>query len=318
MNVQKIKLIPALGGLLAAQLLLALVLGLSGNPDFSGEQSALIPVEIAEIDRIEIKDGTGGAATLQKKDQQWQVPEVSSFPADDERVKELLDALSGLKSGWPAGTTKEAAQRFRVETEKFERKLVLYKQDQAVAELYAGNAAAFNKTYVRLEGKDEIIIGDLNAYEIYSRPDEWVEKDILQQEPGNIASIKLPGLTLQQGEQGLTIGDLKNNQQTNADQADALLKKVANLKIQEVLGTEAKPDYQQDKPTHAISLTLKDGSTIDYTISQPKDKSYYVLKSSSRPEYFKVPTYTLDPIFNTKREQLVEAKQPEAEQNKAS
>ena len=98
----------------------------------------------------------------------------------------------------------------------------------------------------------------------------------------------------------------------------ALLEKIAQLQIQEILGTQAKAEYRQNKPSHTIGLTLKDGSTIDYTISKPADTTYYVLKSSTRPEYFKVPTYMLDTIFDTKREKLVEAKQPQAEENKAS
>jgi hypothetical protein len=319
MNSQKFKLIPVLGGLLVAQLLLALALGLTGrNSGMGAGQSALIPIELADIDRILIEDEAKNTVTLEKEDQQWRVPELAAFPADDERVQKLMDALSGLRSGWPVGTTADAAKRFKVAPESFERKLALYRQDKAVAELFVGNAAAFRKTYVRLGGENEIIIGDFNAYEVYSRADEWIEREILRQDPAEIASVRLPGLTLQRDEQGLNIGDLKNNQQTNEEQAEALLNKIANLKIQEVLGTEAKPDFGQNKPSHAIGLTLKDGSTIEYTISQPKEKGYYVLKSSTRPEYFKVPTYTLDPIFDTKRDQLVEAKQPEAEENKAS
>ncbi|HEX5056206.1 MAG TPA: DUF4340 domain-containing protein [Gammaproteobacteria bacterium] len=318
MNKQKIKLIPALSGLLAVQLLLALVLGLSGHISGDGAQSPLISADIGTIDKIRIEDGAGGVTILQKVDQQWRIPDVSSFPADDEKIRNLLDALSGLRTGWPAGTTDAAAKRFKVAADGFERKLVLYKQDQAVAQIYAGNAAAFKKTYVRLDGSDDIFVGEINAYELFARPDEWIEREILQQDPAKIASIRLPGLSLQRDDQGLRISDLKANQQTVTDQAEALLGKIANLKIQEVLGTEAKPDFGQSQPTHSIGLTLKDGSTIEYTISQPKDKGYYVLKSSSRPEYFKVPTYTLDPIFDTKREQLVEAKPPQADANKAS
>lgn len=319
MNAQKFKLIPVLGALLAAQLLLALVLGLAGRDSgVNEEQSALVAADIGSIDRIEIEDSTDNVVNLHKKDQQWQVSEAGSFPADDERIQKLLEAVSDLKAGWPVGTTSAAAERFRVTPESFERKLVLYQQDQAVAELLAGNAASFKKTYVRLNGEDEIYVGDFNAYELYSRPDEWIEKEILQQDPAEIASVRMQGLSLQRDEKGLHISDLKSDQQTNAEQAEALLNKIVNLKIQDVLGTEAKPDFGQNKPSHTISLTLKDGSTIDYTVSQPKDQNYYVLKSSARPEYFKIPTYTLDPIFNTKREQLVEAKKPETEENKAS
>lgn len=315
MNSQKFKLIPVLGGLLAFQLLLALVLGLSSGSTDTQEPSALIPADIATIDRIRIEDGADSVVTLQKNaQQQWQVSEAA-FPVDDERMTELLEFLSGLQTGWPAGATDSAAERFKVAQESFERKLTLYKQEESIAELFIGTAAAFRKSHVRLGGDNEIHVGEINAYEIYSRPGEWINKGILQQEPSEIAAIRLPEMSLQRDEQGLNINGLKNNQQTNADQAEGLLNKIIQLQIQEILGTEAKPEYRQNKPSHTIGLTLKDGSTIDYTISHPEDKSYYILKSSTRPEYFKVPTYTLDPIFETTRDQLVEAKQQTNENN---
>jgi hypothetical protein len=319
MNAQKFKLIPVLGALLGLQLLLALVLSLAGSDaDFQDEQSTLIPADLAAVDRIRIEDGIDNGVTLQKSDQEWQVAEVFSFPTDNEQMEKLLQSLSGLRLSWPVGTSREAAQRFKVASDAFERKVVLYRQDEAVAELLIGTTAAFRKSHVRLADSDEIHVGDLNTYEVYARPEEWIDKNILRHDPAEITSIRLPGMSLQRGEEGLVVNDLKNNQQTNADQAEALLGKIANLRIQEVLGTEAKPVYGQNKPTHTIGLTRNDGATIDYTISQPQDKSYYVLKSSARPEYFKIPTYTLDPIFNTKRDQLVEAKQPEAGENRAS
>jgi hypothetical protein len=318
MNSQKLQLIPVLGGLLALQLLLALALNLGDN-DSTGiqDQSALIP-DAAAIDRIHIEDAANNAVTLQKNgEQQWQVAE-KSFPVDDERIKELLKFLSEAHSGWPAGTTDDAAERFKVAPEAFERKLVLYKGEESIAELFVGTAAAFRKSHVRLGGDNEIHVGEVNTYEIYSTSDEWVDKGILRQDTSKITAVRLPGLTLERNEQGLNINGLKNSQQTNVEQAEALLQKIAQLRIQEVLGTEAKPAYRQNKPSHTIGLTLEDGTSIDYTISLPEDTSHYILKSSTRPEYFKVPTYTLDPIFDTKREQLVEAKKPQAEENKAS
>jgi hypothetical protein len=315
MNMQKLKLIPVLSALLVFQLLLALVLGLSSGVSVSTEeQSTLLPADIAAVDRIKIEDNIKNSVTLQKGAQEWLVSELS-FPATREDVDKLLEFLTAARPGWPVATTDEAAERFKVAPEAYERKLVLYKQEEAVAELYVGTAAAFRKSHVRLGGEKEIHVGEVNTYEIYSTPTEWINKSILQRDPADITTVRLPGLSLQRDEQGLNINGLKSNQQTNTEQAEALLGKIAQLKIQEVLGTEARPEYRQNKPTHTIGLGLKDGNSINYTISQPEDKSYYILKSSARPEYFKIPTYTLNPIFDTERDQLVEAKQQSTENN---
>ena len=50
------------------------------------------------------------------------------------------------------------------------------------------------------------------------------------------------------------------------------------------------------------------GEVLRYRFSKPEDASYYVLKRSDLDYYFKVAEYMVDPVTETTREKLVQAR----------
>ena len=64
-----------------------------------------------------------------------------------------------------------------------------------------------------------------------------------------------------------------------------------------MLGTEAKPEYGLDKPALTLSVTRKGGEKLEYRLGPTGKEGYAVLKSSARPEYFRVPGYTADALI---------------------
>ena len=53
-----------------------------------------------------------------------------------------------------------------------------------------------------------------------------------------------------------------------------------------VLGTTAKPEWQQDHPVLSLSLKDEKAHVVDWTLSRPQNGDFYVLKSSSQPWFF--------------------------------
>ncbi len=98
----------------------------------------------------------------------------------------------------------------------------------------------------------------------------------------------------------------------NSPQTRALLGKLTGLRIQSLLGTEAKPEYRQDKPAFEVKMMREGGEVLRYRFSKPEDGSYYVLKRSDLDYYFKVADYMVDPVTETTREKLVQARTGEA------
>jgi len=77
-------------------------------------------------------------------------------------------------------------------------------------------------------------------------------------------------------------------EETVAEEAERLIDRIAGLRIRTVLGTETKPEYNQDNPVFRYTLVLSSGDSEEYVYSKPKDGDDYVLKASHRDEYFKV------------------------------
>jgi hypothetical protein len=88
--------------------------------------------------------------------------------------------------------------------------------------------------------------------------------------------------------------------------AQDLAGKLAQLRIGAVLGTEAKPEYGLDKPVLTLNLTRKGVGMVEYQLGPTGEEDYAVLKSSARPEYFRVSSYTADALIKAAgRAQLV-------------
>ena len=59
-------------------------------------------------------------------------------------------------------------------------------------------------------------------------------------------------------------------------------------------------------------MTREGGEVLRYRFSKPEDASYYVLKRSDLDYYFNVPEYIVDPVRETTREDLVQARTGDA------
>lgn len=295
-----------LGGLLAAQLVLAVVLNLTGE-DYGTLQveEKLLSFNEQAVDGLRIEDGTD-SVVLKKQDGRWLLPEIGNFPASQAKVQRLLNKLTALQRGWPVAQTRSAARRFTVDEEQFERKLVLFADDDAQATLYIGSSPGIRKAYVRPGDSAEIFAVEFNTWEANATHDDWIDNDILTLDESGVAQLEMPGIIMQRQDGRLQVMNLEENEQTNVEASSALLGKLAALRVQSLLGTEAEPEYGQDQPVLEISMTRDDGEILGYRFSKLADSAYYVLKRSDLDYYFRIADYLVDPVRETTREDLVQ------------
>jgi len=301
-----------LSGVLAAQLVLAAALNLAGEEYrvFQAEEK-LLSFNKQELVGLRIEDSTN-SVVLKKQGGKWLLPVSGDFPASQRDVEQLLDKLATLEKGWPVARTRSAAQRFRVDEEQFERKLVLVADDDEQAILFVGSSPGFRKVYARPGDGNEIFAVDFNTWEADAEADDWIDKDILKLDENIVQRIEMPGLILQREDGKLQMADLGETEQTNGEESRALLGKLTGLRIQSLLGTEAKPAYRQAEPALEVKITRTDGEVLGYRFSKPEDAAYYVLKRSDLDHYFKVAENVVDPVKGTTREKLVQARTEES------
>ncbi len=294
-----------LSGLLAAQLLFAVIVNLTGE-EYGTFQATekLLSFNKQAVSVLQIKDGTD-SVELQKQDGKWLLPDSGNFPASQRMVEQLLDKLAALEKGWPLARTRGAAQRFAVDEEQFERELILLSDDNARTTLYVGSSPGFRQVYVRPGDEDDIFVADFNTWDVNAKNEDWIDTEILTLDESSVQRVELSGITLQRQDGRLRVTNLAEKEQTNMDETSALLGELAGLRIQSLLGTEAEPEYGQDAPVLEVRMTTEAGEVLDYRFSKPENTSYYVLKRSDLDYYFKVADYLVDPVRETTRQKLV-------------
>jgi hypothetical protein len=300
------KWISILSGLLAAQLVLAAILNLTGEEygTFQAEDK-LLSFNRQAVSVLRIKDGTD-SVELKKQEGKWLLPDSGNFPASQRQVEQLLDKLAALEKGWPVATSRGAAQRFAVHEKQFERELILLSDDDNRTTLYVGSSPGFRKVYVRPGDKDDIFAVEFNTWQVNAKADDWIDKDILMLDDNIVQRIEMRGLILQRQDGKLQVANLEEREQTNVEESRALIKKLAGLRVESLLGTETKPEYRQDAPVLEVRIKREGDEFLNYRFSKPEDAAYYVLKRSDLDYYFKVADHQVVPVMETTREKLVQ------------
>lgn len=316
------KTIQWLAGLLGAQLLLALGLGLSGTAltRTQGADAPLLAFDKAAIDRITLEGPDQAKVVLVKKDGRWQLPDAGDFPADGTRITRLLDRLAGLEGGDVVAATSGAHARFKVSDEAFERRITLARGEASQATLYLGTSPALRRLHARRQGEDDVHIVQLALFDVPVKAADWQDKALLTVPQAEIAAIDLDGLRLERGadddaEQGegaqWTASPLPEGKRLKADAAAKLARLLAELRFEMMLGKAAKPEYGLARPALRLTLTRKGGEAVEYRLGKAADKEEYTLKVSSRPEYFRLASWTAKDLLDAARgEALLEEAVP--------
>ena len=286
-------------------------------------QGVLLPLNTAEINELLLEDGAGHRLVLKKEKDRWLLPESGSFPADTVRVQELIERLAGMQRGWPEATTAEAASRFKVASDRFERKLSLRKDGDTLGTVYFGTSPGLRKVYLRVDNDPEIQTLALPQHELEVNVDNWIDTAILHLKSEQLTRAELPGLQLERTQDGLQPADLKaDEEEVVKERRDALVKRLSRLTVTAILGSERKPEYGLDVPALRYTVQLDGGVTIEYLFGQPPkavqgegsqepqtlSEQSYVLKVSNQEQLFRVDGWQVEEIKNATRAALVRAK----------
>jgi hypothetical protein len=296
-------LTPSLIVVLVLQLALALVLFMRRDPlAGTGSDTPLVRAEaVRGADQIvlESKSAESTRIVLKKKEGAWVLPDAYDAPAESGKVSSLLDRLAALKRGLPIATSESALRRFKLVDADFERRLVLSAGGKTLGTVYFGSSPGLRKSDARTAEDRAVYAVDLPTYELPTDLGAWLDEDLLKGDSSTLAEIDVAGpshdtIELRRQKGGdkqpdrWTDPSLKGDQRIDSAHAESLVQQLAQLHVDAVLGTAAKPEWQQEHP--AVALTLKDdkSQSVQWTLSKPASGDFYVLKSSAHPWYFSV------------------------------
>lgn len=305
------KLTLFLAGLLSVQLVLAVTMHLSSRDYRTFEATEkLLTFDAVDIDRISIDDGDS-QLVIARKGETWVLPDSQDFPAATADVDTLLRKLSEMEKGWPVATSKGALRRFKVDSELFERKLILSSGEREVAQLLVGSSPGFRKVHARPVGEEAVYSVAFNSWEASVAVDDWMDKSILQIDSEKVSRIEMPEVSLHREDGKLSLTSLNDQELTDNKEADSLLRKLATLRIDGLADTAEAAIAEAKDPELEIKVTLSEDEPLVYRFWQPEDASYYLLERSDQKLPFKVAKYLVDDLAEVSRDKLV-AKPEEA------
>ncbi len=255
------------------------------------------------INRLTI-EGDGKTLEIKKQGSVWILPDTFSVPADTIQVLTLLDKLAGLSQGLAVATSKEAARRFRVSEDAFERHLILKNNDKIITDLYVGSSPGLKKVYVRRSDRDEIFTVALSTFELETTSNKWIDKSLAQVKEKTIKNVKFAKYSLTKQGDGWQLDALATGQQTNAKEVQSLVDKVSGLVIRDVVdGKEIAELFDKD-PVFQYTLMLDDGTSIVYVFVKPETGNY-VLKRSDQNFFLEIDSLAVDNLKDFSREKLI-------------
>lgn len=275
------KKINILGMLLVAQLALVYVTGFEKKSNIS--LGKFITQDITTGDKIVIEVDQK-KLSLEKKAGNWVISDKQDFPADEVKLKTLIQEFSNVNKTDLVGSSAETQKTLKVLDNDFMRKVDFLKGNQPVAEVIFGNSSSFKRIYSRLKGTNEIYELPINEYQLSIDPMDWVKRDILKIS-GEIKAFTLNDISLR-NENGQWLGDKVLPENISQEETAKIISRLTNLGYDHVM-FDLKPE-EFTKISKFLEFTIDNGQPITFTFAGPYQTEYLLLKVSDKPFYFKV------------------------------
>lgn len=297
--------IVAAAALLLIQVALAVALNMTDTTGREVSPAApLLSFSADAATALEITGPAGERLTIRRLDGGWVLPEAYNAPASGDQVTGLLAKLAELKQGLAVATTEEAARRFKVADNAFERHVVVKKDEETIADLYVGTSPGFRQVHARRAGATDIVTVALNTFELETGPDKWLDKNLFGVRQEEMETVSFKDFTLQKKDGTWQLAGLEEGRTTAKEAADDLVNGVSGLTIQDVVKPEEAANLFSGEPVLVFTVGQKDGTSLEYRFAKPAE-DYFVVKRSDRELYGKVHTIQVENLRKYTREQLI-------------
>jgi len=276
-------------------------------------QSSFLGLDPQSITGLQITNAENVSLKLIKDGDKWIMPEASNAEADGKLVDELLTKLADQKKGFAVATSADAAGRFKVAADQFDRHLVLSSGDKVAADFYVGTAAGYRRSHARNSKDDDVVIIGLGSFEIEPTIDNWLDKNLIKRNKDEIAELTFPDFTLTREGDGWRIDHQEDGKAPTAKAVDDLLTSVCGIAVQSVLKPEDVSTLFQGELALSFRVKTIDGKETTYRFAKPEnDESYYALKLSDRDLYLKIYSWLVQDLKKHTRQALLAPEATEA------
>lgn len=246
-------------GVLFVQLLLIAVLHQPGSAGATEARPLTPGFDRAAVTRIEVSSPKGDAIDIERDGSGWKITSASGYPADSEKVGELLDKVGEANVRTPVVTSSRYHDSLEVSEERAQAHIRLFAADdvEPIVDLFVGKSTT-GGAHVRRSGDEEVFdIRGLSPWQFRPDTTTWMQKKLVDVPTD---SVTILGVTNEHGsfeiekdgERWLVASpDESSGRACNADKVNAVVRAVASLTSTGVGG-----------PVDPVSQGLGDGATV--------------------------------------------------------
>lgn len=304
---------------LLAQVALAVVFLM---PKSEGDDP-LVTFDVGSLDHIRVSGKEEAPIDLSLQEYLWLMP--GGLQVDSSRIDSLMEVLASDRWTWPVASTDDAAERFEVTEETFQRKLELSSGGETLATLYLGTSPSFRRIHARESDSEKIYSIELATYDLPLDQDEWLDKTLIQT-AGSLSAMSRIGMweaeLVSDGEWRFLDESLKAKSSELSSMAtrfetlrvmglaEQSPERAPDVEFEVFAAGEAvryafyRPDESEDEDERPKEEADEEQPQFDITIRDT------LVKSSLRDEFFRVSSYTLDQLEKP-IEELVEEEEAE-------
>ena len=238
---------------------------------------------------------------LEKSDANWVIPAKSNFPADEDKVDQLITKLSYTSRSIPVGSTETTQKQLNVTTDKFEKKIVLSTED-TTSSLILGTSPGFKKNYVRNINEDTIYTANTGDWGLETDPKSWLDFEYLYFEPSKVSLYSSNVFDLNKTDAGFAISD--SDKELDQKKVAEYLNRISQIRFSDLL--EEKPKGLPKKPELYFSVMLAEGEKV-YNFFKEKEGTNYIVELSGSPFVLRIPGSYIASIKETTVDSLLKA-----------
>ncbi|WP_439101013.1 DUF4340 domain-containing protein [Congregibacter sp.] len=162
--------------LFLTQLALVAYLYWPESPRQTSRDALVTAVNPDTVNRVEVSTDEGATLVLLRDGDQWNLD--LGLPADNSKIRSLLNALLTTDPGFPIADSEAAAKRFEVSDAGFERKIT-FANDDGYATVFLGSTPALRKIHARVDGESAVYVLPLSSFDAPADIDSWLDTRLL-------------------------------------------------------------------------------------------------------------------------------------------
>jgi len=246
---------------LQVALILFVRMGSADAATDSRAQALLPEFEQSAIERLAIADGTT-SLELQRQGDGWGIAELDGYPADTQKVSDLLNALSAARVGRPTVTSDRYHDSLKVADDDFQARLSAWSAgDAVVADLLLGTSPGLRTSHVRHAGNDAVFEArGISTHDYRATAESWIERTLIDESllsvsgfsltnaQGTVDAVRVEG-SWQTAEEGRPLDPEKVNQ---------LLRQATVLRVESAAGRVDLVGHGLENPEATLRLRIGD------------------------------------------------------------